>query len=162
MKWLYKIEEGFLAISIISATAVLFINIILRYFFQANTTWAEEFIRYAIIWMTFLGSSVCFGRGLHVGIDFFLEYVNEKWRNVIGIYVTLVSIVLMVFLIIYGMELVVFSMGTGQITPSMQIKMYWIYLAIPFGAAISIVHLVDNLIKHVKQAKTDEVKGNNL
>lgn len=162
MKWLNRIEEAFLGVSIVLATLVLFINIVLRYVFSANTTWAEEFIRYVMIWITFIGCSVCFGRVLHVGIDFFLEFVSKKWNAVIGIIVNMVSMVLMVFLIIYGTELVRFSMNSGQITPSLQIKMFWIYLGIPVGGALSLVHLVFNTFNQFKALQTKSIEENQV
>lgn len=143
-------------VSISAATLVLFINIVLRYFFNSNTTWAYEFIRYAMIWITFVGASVCFGKGLHVGIDFFLEYLSERFRRMVVIFVYLVSLLLMGFLIAYGWELVMFSLKTGQITPSLQIKMYWVYLAIPVGATLSVIHLIDNLISQLKGGNKED------
>lgn len=162
MRWLFKIEEAVLGLSIILATLVLFINIVLRYFFSANTTWAEEFIRYVMIWITFIGCSVCFGRGLHVGIDFFLEFVTKKWNAIIGIFVKVISIILMLFLIIFGAELVKFSFNSGQITPSLQIKMFWIYLAIPVGGALSLIHLLLNLFGDFNKIKTTSIEENQI
>lgn len=158
MKWLFKVEEAFLGITILLATLVLFVNIVLRFIFSANTTWAEELIRYMMIWITFVGSGVCFGRGLHVGIDFFLEFVTKKWNIIIGILVNIISIILMIFLIVYGTELVKFSMNTGQITPSLQIKMFWVYLGIPVGGALSLIHLVINILEQFKTFKTTSMK----
>ncbi|OLS39301.1 TRAP transporter small permease [Bacillus sp. MRMR6] len=162
MKWLKRIEEAFLGTSIALATLVLFVNIVLRYVFSANTNWAEEFIRYVMIWITFIGCSVCFSRGLHVGIDFFLEFVSKKWNNVIGILVNIVSIILMIFLVRYGTELVKFSMNTGQITPSLQIKMYWVYLGIPVGAALSLIHLVSNVFNQFKNFTTNSIEESKI
>lgn len=160
MKLLYRIEEAFLAISIVSVTLVLFINIVLRYFFDANTTWAEEFIRYTMIWITFIGCGVCFGRKLHVGIDFFIELVPKKVQIIINFSVNLISIILMIFLIVYGLKLVNFSLNSGQITPSLQIKMFWVYLAIPVGAVLSLIHLFYNWFEQFKNLKLHGIEGN--
>jgi len=163
MKWLYKIEGAFLMVSIAAATLVLFVNIVLRYFFGSNTTWAYEFIRYAMIWITFIGASVCFGKGMHVGIDFFVEYLSPRIRKIVAIFIYLVSLLLMVFLVRYGWELVRFSMQTGQITPSLQIKMYWVYLAIPVGAVLSIIHIIENMISQFRSANNNNaMEGNRV
>jgi C4-dicarboxylate transporter, DctQ subunit len=159
-KWLFRIEEALLAVCIISTTFVLFVNIVLRYLFDANTTWAEELIRYVMIWITFIGSSVCFGRGLHVGIDFFLEFVSKKWNIVIGFFVNIVSMILMVFMLYYGMKLVQFGMNSGQITPSLRIEIFWVYLCIPLGAALSLIHLAINMFEQVRKLQTDAIEEN--
>lgn len=160
MKWVKRIEEAFVGICLISVTIILFVNIVLRYGFSANTNWAEELIRYVMIWITFIGSAICFRRSLHVGIDFFIDYLSKKWGSLIALFVNAASIIFMIFILYYGVELVTFSMNSGQITPSLQIQMYLIYLAMPIGAALSLIHLVINSFKLLKglQSKTVEEK----
>lgn len=142
MKILKKVEDFFVGISILAATLVLFANIVLRFFFGANTSWAEEFIRYAMIWIAFIGSSICFRRGIHVGVDLLMNALSKKGKSFLQLYTNIIAIVFMGFLIKYGFDLVLFSMKTGQISPSLQIKTFWVYLAIPLGALLSIMHLV--------------------
>nr|WP_230309204.1 TRAP transporter small permease [Planomicrobium sp. YIM 101495] len=137
-----KTEDIFVGSAILAATLVLFINIILRYFFSANTSWAEEFIRYAMIWIAFIGSAICFRRGIHVGVDLLINYFSGKGKVILQTIINVVSILFMALLVKYGIDLVLFSMNTGQITPSLEIKTFWIYLAIPLGAVLSIFHIV--------------------
>lgn len=141
MKVLKKVEDFFVGISIIAATLLLFVNIVLRFFFDANTSWAEEFIRYAMIWITFIGASICFRKGIHVGVDLLINSLPEKGKRILQIYINVLAGIFMVFLIKYGFDLVSFSVSTGQISPSLQVKTFWIYLAIPLGAILSMVHL---------------------
>ncbi|MTD30710.1 TRAP transporter small permease [Planomicrobium sp. YIM 101495] len=142
MNILKKTEDIFVGSAILAATLVLFINIILRYFFSANTSWAEEFIRYAMIWIAFIGSAICFRRGIHVGVDLLINYFSGKGKVILQTIINVVSILFMALLVKYGIDLVLFSMNTGQITPSLEIKTFWIYLAIPLGAVLSIFHIV--------------------
>jgi len=50
-------------------SAATFGNVILRYVFNSPTQWAEEFSRYAYIWVVFLGAAACSKRKLHIVID---------------------------------------------------------------------------------------------
>lgn len=156
MNILRKTEDIFVGTAILAATIVLFVNIILRYFFSANTSWAEEFIRYAMIWIAFIGSSICFRRGIHVGIDLLMNYFSGKGRIALQIYINLISIVFMAFLIKFGIDLVLFSVDTGQITPSLRIKTFWIYLAIPLGALLSLIHILHGTYLTMRETKPSE------
>lgn len=142
MKLIKKIEENVIGTAMLVALVILFINVVLRYFFNANTTWAEEFIRYAMIWITFIGASVCFRRGMHVGIDFLLTLTSKSVTKIIQFVVTILCIVFMGFLMVYGLKLVEFSVQSGQITPALRIPIFWVYLAIPVGSFLSFIHLV--------------------
>ncbi len=44
-------------------------NVVARYFFNSPIEWAEEFSRYAFIWIVFLGAAVCTKHGRHIVID---------------------------------------------------------------------------------------------
>lgn len=149
MNTLKKAEEFVIAVSLLGVTLLLFVNIVLRNVFNSNPTWAEEFIRYAMIWTTFIGASVCFRKGMHVGVDFLLDLSKGIFKKELFLFVNLASITLMLFLIKYGWDLVLFTKQTNQITPSLQIPLYYIYLAIPVGSFLSLVHLVIQTVQIV-------------
>lgn len=157
MKVLHKTEEAFVGITIMGVTFLLFINVILRFFFSAGITWTEELIRYAIIWITFIGGSICFRKGIHVGIDVLIESLPDKGKKVLGLIINLMAIILMFLLIKYGYDLVVFSQGTGQMSPALQVPMFWAYLAIPIGSLLSLIHLFIQTFHMVKSFNTEEL-----
>ncbi|MGM8211912.1 TRAP transporter small permease [Virgibacillus sp. W0430] len=154
MTILKKTEEMFVGISIMGVTLLLFVNIILRYFFSAGITWAEELIRYVIIWITFLGSAICFRRGIHVGIDLLMDYLPKSGKKIVQLLIYFISILFMLLLIKYGFELVAFSMNTSQVSPALQVPMYWVYLAIPIGAILSLFHLFIQAVTMIRNFKT--------
>lgn len=156
MKYLNKVEEFLIAITLLIVTVVLFVNIVLRYGFSNNTSWAEEFIRYGMIWIAFIGSSVCFRKGMHVGVDFLIELLKGKVKKGLRLFVNLASIAFMAFLIKYSIDLVLFTQGTGQITPSLQIPLFYIYLAIPIGSGLSLLHLSIETVKIIRNKEEVE------
>jgi C4-dicarboxylate transporter DctQ subunit len=156
MKWIERIEENVIGVSLLVVTFVLVINVFLRYIFNASSTWAEEFIRYVMIWITFIGSSVCFRRGIHVGIDFILSFTSKRASRFIHMFVTLMSILFMSFMLKYGLDLFLFSKNSGQITPAMQIPLYWVYLAIPLSSFLSIIHLIRILVNLIRNNEVIE------
>jgi len=68
-------------ILLLLSVIVLFVNVLLRYFFRAATSWAEEAIRYTIVWITFLSCSLCARRGSHPGIDIVAEALSNKGKK---------------------------------------------------------------------------------
>src|SRR5690625_1535341 len=152
----YKnVEECFIGVTMIAVVLLLTVNIILRFFFSAGITWAEEFIRYAIIWITFIGGAICFRKGIHVGIDLFIDVLPQKGKTILSVVINVLAIILMILFIKYGIDLVIFSMNMGQLTPALQIKMYWAYLAIPVGSFLSLVHLLINTFGMIRQPKSN-------
>lgn len=146
MRTFNKATEGIIGITLMIVTFLLFINIILRFFFSSGITWVEEFIRYGIIWITFIGSAVCFQRGSHVAVDLLLDFVPSKGKRLLSFIIHILAAIFMAFLIKYGIDLVNFSKSTGQLAPALQIEMSWIYLAIPVGAALSFIQIIIQIV----------------
>ncbi len=65
---LEKFEQYFTGLILIAITFILFANVVLR-FFGISLEWAEEVARYGIIWVTFIGGSICIYKGGHIRVD---------------------------------------------------------------------------------------------
>jgi C4-dicarboxylate transporter DctQ subunit len=141
-KVLSAIEGGVNGILLLSATILLFTNIVLRYFFHASTTWAEEAIRYAIIWVTFFGGSICAKNGMHVGIDIFANMLPRKYSQILLGIAQLLAGVFTAFLTYYGWQLTMLLINTGQRTPAIEMPMWIIYIALPVGGAMMTVRFL--------------------
>src|SRR5690606_21195173 len=48
-------EDAFVSTLLITASAILFVNVVARYVFNTGLIWAEEFVRYEIVWLVFIG-----------------------------------------------------------------------------------------------------------
>jgi len=136
---LNKIEEIFISIVLLSATLLLFINVIARYFFAFSFKWAEELTRYMIIWITFIGSSVCVRKQKHVGIDALLTKCPLNIRWVLKLIILVIGILFSCILTIYGWKLTGSVMASGQLSPAMMLPMYLAYAAIPLGGGLMII-----------------------
>jgi C4-dicarboxylate transporter DctQ subunit len=133
-------EENFIAVVHLGSTGVLFMNVVLRYFFKMSTIWAEEFIRYSMIWISFIGAAVCFRKGIHFGVDLILRVKSKPFVRVVKIFIEIVCLVFCCFLLKYSYDLVVFSRGTGQISPAMQVPLWAVYAVIPVSAALGAIY----------------------
>lgn len=155
MKYVKKIEEYFVGLLILLVSVGLFINIISREIFKYNFDGTEEFIRYSMIYITFIGMAICFRKGLHVGVDLLMTSLKTDRKRYLQLLINILALVFMIFLVKYGVDLVMFSYNSGQISPSLEIKTYMIYLAIPVGALLSILHISINTIMLLKNKSID-------
>ncbi len=114
-------------------------NVILRYAFNSPIQWAEEFSRYAFIWVVFLGAAACSKRKLHIAIDSLAVLAPPALRRVMAILVQLVVLALMAALAYYGWVLC--SLAT-QATSTLKIPQYVVYVVVPFSALLMFVHAV--------------------
>jgi len=76
MQWLRAVNRvanrGFekaLIIGFIAMTAIIFLQVIFRYFLLQSLSWSEEVARYLFVWLTFLGASVVARSRSHIMVE---------------------------------------------------------------------------------------------
>jgi len=127
-------------IAILAAMAVMvFANVALRFLTDHSILWVEEVSRYLMIWLTFLGAGIVLRYGGHIGIDTLQERLprHAPWIR------SLIFIFLLAFFGVMVWLGTRYAMLTwGQTTPVMQIPVGAVYLAMPIGFVLLIVHLL--------------------
>ncbi len=136
------LEDLFCAVAILTTAVVLFANVALRYVFSASTSWAEELIKYLMIWITFIGGSICVRQGAHIRMDFLLGWLSQRGRSLADRVVFLLSAVFCGVLAFYGGQIVLFTMKSGQVSPALKVPMWIIYTAIPVGSVLMAARFV--------------------
>lgn len=131
-----RVENFFCATAVLATALVLFVNVALRYVFSASTSWAEEFIKYLMIWITFIGGSICVREGAHIRMDFLLCKLPKSARSMADRVVYVLSALFCGAMAFYGGQIVAFTVKTGQVSPALKIPMWIVYLAIPIGCAL--------------------------
>lgn len=118
---------------------VLFINIMMRYFFSAASTWVEEALRYSIIWVTFLGGSQCAKLGTHVGIDLMIQVMPKGIQRYFNGLAQFIAAAFTAICAYAGVQTVNLVVETAQKSPAMFMPMWVVYLAIPVGCLLMTV-----------------------
>lgn len=162
MKILDKIEEIFCGTALLATTIILFMNVMLRYIFKSSTSWAEELIKYLMIWIAFIGGSICARTGAHVSIDFLYEYLSVKSKKMVFVVVNTIAAIFACIMMIYGIKVIGFTISMGQVSPALQIPMWIPYLAIPLGFFLMTIRFVQEVFKGIKGGNDhDDLKGVN-
>lgn len=145
-KFLRNIESVMVAIGILSATLIIFLNVILRYIFKNSLTWGEEFSRYIMIWLTFVGSSLCVRDNVHVNMDILLNKLPYVARRFLLIFIYGGSALVTGYLAYLGYSIMDQIRLSGQVSSAMEMLPIWIvYLAVPIGSllmSINYTHLL--------------------
>jgi len=128
-----------LVIALLAAMATMvFANVLLRFLTDHSILWVEEASRYAMVWLTFIGAGPVLRYGGHIGIDTLqqaLPRAAAALRAVIFALLALFSGVMVVVGVRYAM------LTWAQTTPVMQIPVGAVYLAMPAGFALLLIHL---------------------
>lgn len=149
---------------LICVALMLMVQVVLRYGFSFSLPWPEEAARYLMIWIVMLSGSLLVKDDQLVRVDFFdglwprrlLAYRNALFRLMLA--------VMLGFLFWYGLDQALFSMR--RTTTALQISWFWVYLAVPVGAALMLFHMVvlaiRDLVRGVNGARQASVLRANV
>lgn len=57
---------------------VVFLQFFTRYVLNDSVAWTEEIARYLLIWLTFVGATISFRRGTHIGVEVLHQFLPAK------------------------------------------------------------------------------------
>ena len=140
-----KLEEWFLAATMIVMVVLIFVQVITRYIFENSLTWSEELARYVHIWQIWIGASLAVRKKEHIKVEAFKKIFNAKIQKVIDLIALLCWFSLAVFLAIAGTDLVTTIFAKGQNSPAMQMQMWVVYSAIPLGGLLMSIRLIQQI-----------------
>ena len=155
-----KLEEVVLCLSLVATTLIIFMQIIMRSVFNSSLTWSEELTRYIFIWQIWLGVSIAQKQKQHIRVELlFSIFKSEKFKDVIEIIATLIMIAFNIFLIYYGIEVVMQMISRGNLSGAMRMPMWYVFLSLPVASSIFCLRLVGQLFTDVKDLIGKTSKG---
>jgi TRAP-type C4-dicarboxylate transport system permease small subunit len=119
---------------------VNFLGVFYRYGLRDPIGWPEETMRYSMIWATFLGSSAALYRGEHMVLNLFENTTIVWFRWALHIIVLLTVASFCAICVWYGWPLAV--RNWNQVSPTMNLPMFWPYAAVPVGCALMLLKAV--------------------
>lgn len=125
---------------------VALLGIIFRYIMYNPFEWTEELARLLMLWLGFLAISVALRKREHIAIQFIVQKLPYKVSKVLEYCVDLLIAFFLIILIKQGYLM---TSRTILTTSTLNISMFWPYLAVPLGAFISLLQLILNVTKKI-------------
>lgn len=155
----YRILSRLIEIAIIIGMAfivtIVTTEVMLRYVFKHSLIFTEELSRYLMVWIVFLGSALAVRDEAHIRINILVKHLNPGLRK----FAHLIAYgLVMLFLITVAVE--GFRILPGQLRQmctTIDVSLFYFYLAIPVGAVLMIVYLLPAIkTTHAEKFKADD------
>ena len=129
-----------------SMIVVALLGVLFRYVMLSPFEWTEESARFLMLWLGFLGMNIALRKNQHIAINFLGGHLPPRLSNLVGYGVDLLIGLFLYFLLKQGYLMTVRTIIT---TSTLNISMYWIYMAVPIGAFLTGIQLLLNVIMKV-------------
>jgi len=134
---------GGLMIGIVAA------QVFFRYVLNHSLFWSEELARYILVWLTFLGATVAYRRGVHPRIDLFAHRLGPQGTRAMRIGAHLVAMAFLGMLVVYGAQFAYFV--RLQISPALQIPKWTIMLVLPISGMLMLLHALAAIVSELRE-----------
>ncbi|MFC3418063.1 TRAP transporter small permease [Salinicoccus hispanicus] len=145
IKKLNRIEEWFLISTLALMVALIFGQVIGRYIFQSAPSWTEEAARHIHIFQVWVGAGYAVKLRKHIKVTAFIDLFKGTPRKIMDMVALVIWFLLVLFVAIFGTQLVLTTLQYGQVAPATQIPFWLSYLAVPLGALSMMVRLVQQM-----------------
>lgn len=132
-----KIEAIMLATGVLLMALNTCINVVARFVFGEGLFFAGELNRILIILITFAGIGFAARLGRHIRMSAFFDMLPDKGRKFVMIIVAIVTAIIMFALAYFSFQYVVSVYERGRILPALGFEIWWIYIWVPLGFAIT-------------------------
>jgi TRAP-type C4-dicarboxylate transport system permease small subunit len=131
--------ERLLALALIGAVLLNFVNVVGRYGFGVGFFAADELQTYSMVYMAFLGAALASWRGLHLRMDVLLQRLPPRLREVLSIVELLMVIILGTLVTWVASQYVGQMYALGALSQTAQIPMWIPHAAIGAGFGLMVV-----------------------
>ncbi len=140
-------ETALMVLSMSAITLVIAVQVMLRYVFNDSLPWAEELVRYIVVWMSFVGAGMGVAKGAHVAMGLLGNLLPKRLAVWTFRLAQLAGMIFAGFLLGYGAEHVLNVASFGQVSSAMRAPMALIYACLPVGAFLLFLRLTEAFLR---------------
>ncbi|GLT15330.1 TRAP transporter small permease [Vibrio algivorus] len=138
-----RLINGISIISMLIMVTLVFMNVLLRYFFDSGLPWSEEIARIAFVWVVFLGIMIANRDRDHLQVDIVTSRLSGVIGNVVFLFQRLITVFVLISVIIGGSKLIILTKDQGL--PSTGIPTPIIYIAGVVACSILLLTIIASI-----------------
>jgi TRAP-type C4-dicarboxylate transport system permease small subunit len=154
------IAAGVAALGVLAMVALMAAAVVFRYVIGQPLIWADEAVRYLLVFSVALGLADVMRRGENIRVDLVLELVQPRTRQIIEIAGLLAALIFGLSLVWLGGEMVAFSLDVGLTTAGkIDIPSAWVEVALPIGGALLSLATLIRLVRVLRGEPVQQPGG---
>jgi len=129
--------------------ATMAIEVLRREVFAYSSIWGEEIVRYAFIYLAWIGAAAAVRERAHIRIDVIFNYIGPRLKAMLYIFGDLVMLGIAILTVYWSLETVHVSWTFGSVSHGLRVSMVWFLMAVPIGFTLMIFRLIQSLLRDI-------------
>ena len=134
--------------------ATMAVEVVRREVFAYSSSWGEEIVRYAFIYLAWIGAAAAVRERAHIRIDVLLAYVGPQTKAVLYIFGDLVMLAVAALSVWWSIETLSVSWKFGSVSHGLRISMVWFLAAVPLGFSLMLFRLAQSLLRDISDLRS--------
>lgn len=127
--------------------ATMFAEVVRRELLDYSSIWGEEIVRYAFIYLVWIGAAAAMRERAHIRIDVILRAVGARGKAAVYIFGDLVALAVALGALYWSFKTVLVSAEFGSVSHGLRLSMVWFLAAIPIGFTLLVIRIVQSLLR---------------
>ena len=128
--------------------AIVFTNVVGRYFFRAPLRWSDEVAQFLFLWFSYLGALAALMGGRQYSVSNLIDMLPVKLRLAAKTISDLIVLACLSVLVWYGAKLV--DLLQHQRSPAIDLPVYYVYAALPFVSFLMAVVVALQIVNRLR------------
>lgn len=146
-----KAEEYMLIGSLVLTATLVFIQVIMRYVFNASLSWSEELTRYIFIWQIWLGASIGLRDKKHIRVEVIQSVLKPNMALLMDILSNLIWMAACTYFVYNGFQLVFDLIQKNSVSTALRIPLWTVYAALPVSCFVIVIRQVLHLREDINK-----------
>lgn len=155
--WLDEAVQVVLIVVMAAIFVLMMTQVLLRYVIHSPIIWIEEAAAYLLPLLALWGTAVCLRHGSHIKVDFFLDAMPRRLRQIVSIGISLLIFYFALKLVQAG--LVLMELGRNELATSQAFSLYWPRLSIVIGGVLIMVQAANQILRELVSPGPDPESG---
>ncbi len=129
-----------------------------RFVLNSPSTVSEEFLRYALIWLTMIGSAYAYGKKKHLAVVFVARKIPGKNQIFVKLLVEAVVLIFIFVILLFG-GTKAYQNAIGQASSALGMPMEYLYLSLMVAGVLfmfySLLHIKEYFTKDAQTTPTE-------
>lgn len=152
-----QIERLVIGFLLLFMTALIFINVALRFLVGITISWAEEVSIIFMICMSFFAGAYGTRLNRHITMSALYDTLTGGIRKAFYIFSIIVTACLCGFLFIMSVQVTRTIHDMKNVIASLDIRVFWNYLVVSVAILFMAIHFIQLAVRFFKTGKVDDV-----
>ena len=157
LRWLAACENALVALGtaiFAFITLAICAEVLLRYGFDSPIAWVDEISEYALLWITFLGTSWVLRSGGHVRVDLLLQFLSPAALRICGLISSASGMLTSLVLVVFGASVTLTAMERGSFKPTtIEVPTWMVLVVIPVGGMLLFLRFMQLFLEYHRRTR---------